>query len=61
MLLKDLLSRENNNLDIFRLIAASLVIISHAYVLVPENNGRHDFVANLLQFDDGGSLARAIS
>lgn len=56
MKLSTLLSRDNNNLDIFRVIAACMVIYGHAYALVP-HHGEKDFVARLLGHDYSGSLA----
>ncbi|AWY43868.1 acyltransferase [Pseudomonas putida] len=56
MKLATLLSRENNNLDIFRVVAACMVIYGHAYALVP-HGGEKDFIASLLGYDYSGSLA----
>ena len=57
MLLAQLLKRDNNNLDLVRLIAACLVIYGHANAIVrPEVSGG-DWVASLLVFDYSGSLA----
>jgi peptidoglycan/LPS O-acetylase OafA/YrhL len=56
MLLHDILNRENNNLDIFRVVAAVMVIYGHAYAIQPRE-GPGDFVAGLLGFDYSGSLA----
>lgn len=57
MKLSTLLSRDNNNLDIFRVIAACMVIYGHAYALVPHSSKETDFIARLLKFDYSGSLA----
>ena len=35
MKLSELLRKENNNLDIFRLLAACMVIYGHAYAIAP--------------------------
>lgn len=56
MLLQDVLKKDNNNLDIFRVVAAFMVIFGHAYVLLPRA-GEHDFVGKALAFDYSGSLA----
>ena len=56
MKLADLLQRDHNNLDIFRLLAAALVIYGHAYAISP-HPGAEDPVARLLGYDYSGSLA----
>lgn len=56
MLLSNVLRKENNNLDIFRLIAAAMVIYGHAYAVLP-TEGKLDFLKRLLVFDYSGSLA----
>lgn len=56
MKLAKLLDPKNNNLDLFRLIAAALVIYGHAYALNPVA-GATDFVRSILIFDYSGSLA----
>ena len=56
MLLTNVLRKENNNLDIFRVVAAFMVIYGHAYALLPVG-GQKDFVVRLLVFDYSGSLA----
>ncbi|MEW7866407.1 acyltransferase family protein [Aeromonas diversa] len=57
MKLSDLLKKENNNIDLFRIIAASMVIYAHAYVLSPEA-GRYDIIASFFQNKtNAGSLA----
>ena len=56
MHLQQLLNPKNNNLDLFRLIAALLVIYGHAPAFIP-NAVSTDVVARLLGFDYSGSLA----
>ncbi len=56
MRLDELLQSRNNNLDLFRVIAALLVIYGHAPAFVP-NQAAHDFVYDMLRFDYSGSLA----
>lgn len=57
MLLKQLLQRDNNNLDLVRLIAACMVIYGHANAFLPPERAGGDWVASLLGFDYSGSLA----
>ena len=56
MKLSFLLQRDHNNLDVFRLLAAALVIYGHAYAIAPQD-GRSDVFARLLGYDYSGSLA----
>ncbi|EHD13842.1 hypothetical protein CIN_12010 [Commensalibacter intestini A911] len=56
MLLNDLLKKENNNLDLFRLIAAFMVIYAHAYPLLP-TPGKQDPLLTITWFEDIGGLA----
>jgi surface polysaccharide O-acyltransferase-like enzyme len=56
MLLNKVLQKENNNLDVFRVIAAVMVIYGHANAFLP-GEGRGDIVARFLPFDYSGSLA----
>lgn len=56
MKLAQLLDPQRNNLDLFRLIAAALVIYGHAYALSPQA-GHTDFLHQLLGFDYTGSFA----
>jgi peptidoglycan/LPS O-acetylase OafA/YrhL len=56
MTLDDALRRENNNADLFRLIAALAVIWGHAFALSPRE-GEHEPIGALLGFDYSGSLA----
>lgn len=55
MILAALLRRDCNNLDLFRLIAACMVIVAHAYPLSGLAQG--DWVLKLLGHDNAGSLA----
>lgn len=55
MILATLLRRDRNNLDLFRLIAACMVIVAHAYPLSGVAQG--DWVLKLLEHDNAGSLA----
>jgi peptidoglycan/LPS O-acetylase OafA/YrhL len=54
--LNDVLKREGNNFDLFRLIAAMAVIIGHAYALHPQPP-LQDGILGILHFDYSGSLA----
>ena len=56
MKLSYILEKKNNNLDIFRVIAAFMVIYGHAYAILP-TQGKSDFLRQLLGFDYSGSLA----
>lgn len=56
MKLSRALDRDNNNLDIFRLVAACMVIYGHAFALSPGGNTK-DIVGSTLGFDYSGSLA----
>jgi peptidoglycan/LPS O-acetylase OafA/YrhL len=56
MTLSDALRRDNNNLDLLRLVAACMVIIGHSHALVATDPSR-DLVLTLLDFDYSGSLA----
>lgn len=56
MQLAELLRRQNNNLDLVRLVAACLVIYGHAPAILP-GVVSGDFVARWLVFDYSGSLA----
>ncbi|NMM78639.1 hypothetical protein B2J89_18415 [Acidovorax sp. SRB_24] len=56
MYLDQLLQRQNNNLDLVRLVAACMVIYGHAHAVLPIGVNS-DFVARWLQFDYSGSLA----
>lgn len=57
MYLRQALQRNNNNLDIFRIFAACIVIYGHANAMVPDALKGGDFVAKWLLFDYSGSLA----
>lgn len=56
MLLDQILNPRNNNFDIFRLLAAMLVIYGHAPAFV-SSPGPVDIVYLLIKFDYSGSLA----
>lgn len=56
MLLTEILKKENNNLDIFRLIAAIMVIYGHAFAIIP-NAGEIDIISKLVGIDYSGSFA----
>ena len=51
-----MLKKENNNIDLFRIIAACMVIYGHAYTLSPEL-GKSDIIGRLMLVDYSGSLA----
>ncbi len=54
--LRTYLQRANNNLDVFRLVAATAVIVGHSYVLAPAA-GEVDLVRRLVGFTYSGALA----
>lgn len=56
MKMDDYLKRGNNNLDIIRLLLASMVIYGHAPCFI-DATGRVDFIANLVHFTYSGNLA----
>jgi peptidoglycan/LPS O-acetylase OafA/YrhL len=56
MKLSEILNKQANNLDIFRILASCMVIYGHAYSLSPQV-GKVDITASLLGFDYSGSLA----
>lgn len=56
MRLADILPRGANNLDLFRIIAAAMVIFGHAYAINPVE-GQSDPLVRWLGFDSTGSLA----
>lgn len=56
MTVKDYLKRENNNLDLVRLILASMVIYSHVPVFI-NPQGHIDVIVQWLGFASSGSLA----
>ena len=56
MLLQEILNKEKNNLDIFRVIAALMVIYGHAYAILP-STGPGDLLGGFIGFDYSGSLA----
>ncbi|HHB2143021.1 TPA: acyltransferase family protein [Escherichia albertii] len=56
MKLSEILKKDNNNIDLIRIIAAAMVIYGHAYEISPEQ-GHSDIVRDLIGFDYSGSLA----
>lgn len=56
MKLSQILSRDQNNFDLVRLLAALAVIVGHAYALAPASN-LQDPIRRLIHFDYSGSLA----
>ncbi len=56
ILLKDALNRDNNNLDIFRIIAATAVIVGHSYAISPLP-GAQDLMERFLEFTYSGAYA----
>ncbi len=56
ILVADFLKRENNNLDIFRIFAACLVIVGHSYVLFPDP-GETDLIREFTGFTYSAALA----
>jgi peptidoglycan/LPS O-acetylase OafA/YrhL len=56
MTTREFLRKENNNLDLMRLVCASMVIVGHSYVLTPAN-GQQDLIEHLTGFTYSGSLA----
>ena len=59
MLIEEYLKKDNNNLDLVRLIAALLVIVGHSYALAPAN-GRADVLGSLFDVMYSGAIAVAI-
>lgn len=59
MFIEEYLKKDNNNLDLIRLIAAVLVIIGHSYALAP-NYGKRDILSSLVEVMYSGSIAVAI-
>ena len=56
MKISDYLIKNNNNLDVVRLILASIVIYGHAPCFI-DVTGRSDFVAGILNFTYSGNVA----
>jgi len=56
MVFSDFLKKENNNLDLIRIICASMVIIGHSYKLNPPD-GHQDLIESLTGFTYSGTLA----
>lgn len=56
MLLSELIKKENNAFDIYRLAASVMVIWGHAYALLPNAAGK-DFIQRLTGFTYSGAVA----
>ncbi len=56
MKISEILGKGNNNFDLLRLVAAAGVIVGHAYTIAPQE-GKRDWVLQVLEFDYSGSLA----
>ena len=56
MKIADYLKKDNNNLDVIRLLLASMVIYGHAPCFI-DATGRSDFIARILNFTYSGNLA----
>lgn len=56
MFLSTILKKENNNLDLIRIICASIVIYGHSFVMVNNSSG-YDIIGKHLPFDYSGSFA----
>jgi peptidoglycan/LPS O-acetylase OafA/YrhL len=54
--LYDALKKDSNNIDLFRVIAACMVIYGHAYAISPQA-GKSDFISHLIPSDYSGSIA----
>lgn len=59
MKISDFLSKENNNLDLIRIIASIAVIVGHSYILAP-SEGNTDVIRQLFSVVYSGSLAVSI-
>lgn len=57
--LLQVLSRQNNNFDVVRLIASIMVIYGHSFILFP-CSGHEDVLRQLLKVDYSGSIAVCI-
>lgn len=56
-ILSNIIKRDNNNFDAVRLIAACMVIYSHANALVALELEGKDFIKDLIVFDNSGDIA----
>ena len=56
MKIADYLKKDNNNLDVIRLLLASMVIYGHAPCFI-DPTGRSDFIARILNLTYSGNLA----
>lgn len=56
MKIEKILDKNNNNIDLLRLIAAVMVIYGHAFAITPKGDNV-DFIWKILKFDYSGSLA----
>lgn len=56
-ILSNIVKRDNNNFDAVRLIAACMVIYSHANALVALELEGKDFIKDLIVFDNSGDIA----
>lgn len=59
MFIEEYLKKDNNNLDLIRLIAALMVIIGHSYALAPAHGSR-DVLSSLFGVMYSGAIAVAI-
>lgn len=57
MLVKDLITRDNNNIDLVRIILSAMVIVGHTYRLSNPGNFHQDIIERLTHFAYSGSLA----
>ncbi|EMX7263371.1 acyltransferase, partial [Escherichia coli] len=52
----DVLSRDNNNLDLIRIVAAVMVIYGHSFFLA-NNHGARELITQFFPFTYSGSIA----
>jgi peptidoglycan/LPS O-acetylase OafA/YrhL len=57
MIVKELLKRDNNNIDLVRIVLAAMVIVGHAYKLNRSSGLSQDFIEAFTHFEYFGSLA----